>query len=64
MSDHSLNDAVKEHKLVQDHKRELDSKHKWALGEAGVVRGRQSIRPQLPTSSAYVPWYRPCLKPY
>jgi len=51
MSDHTLNDAVKDHKLVQDRKRELNSKYKWALGEAPVVRGRQSTRPQLPTSS-------------
>ena len=50
MSDRDLNDAVKDHKLVQDRKRELNSKFKWALGEAPLTRGRQSTRPQMPTT--------------
>ena len=32
-------------KLEQDHKRELDNKHKWAMGEAYVTRGQLNRRP-------------------
>ena len=48
MSDNGLNDLAKEHKLEQDHKRELDQKHKWALGEGLPTRGHPSRRPAKP----------------
>ena len=54
MSDHGLNDAAKDQKLVHDHKRELNSKFKWALGEAVVTTGHPSRRPVGPRSSGYV----------
>ena len=50
MSDHGLNDAAKDHKLVHDRQRELNSKYKWALGEAVVTRGHPSRRPVVPRS--------------
>ncbi|MCJ1254546.1 hypothetical protein MMC24_002361 [Lignoscripta atroalba] len=40
--------AAQEFKLEQDHKRELDNKHKWALGEAVSNSGRASRRPNKP----------------
>ena len=39
MSDNGVNDLAKEHKLNQDHKREVNQKHKWALGEGLPTRG-------------------------
>lgn len=45
MSDYNLNDAVKDRKLVQDRKRELNNRHKWAFGEAGATPGHPSRRP-------------------
>ena len=51
MSDHSLNDVAKDQKLVHDRKRELNSKYKWALGEAVVTTGHPSRRPVGPRSS-------------
>lgn len=39
MSDKGVNDLAKEHKLNQDHKREMNQKHKWALGEGFPTRG-------------------------
>ncbi|CAF9925173.1 MAG: hypothetical protein ALECFALPRED_002917 [Alectoria fallacina] len=53
MSDNGLNDLAKEHKLEQDHKRELDQKHKWALGEGLPTRGHPSRRPAKPYTTSY-----------
>ncbi len=39
LSTESLRDAAKEYKLEQDHKRDLDHKHKWALGETNQSSG-------------------------
>ena len=44
MSKNGLNDLAKEHKLEQDHKRELDQKYKWALGE-GLATPRRPAKP-------------------
>lgn len=52
MSDHSLNDAVKDCKLVQDRKRELNHRHKWALGEAFATPGHPGRRPASALLSA------------
>jgi len=38
-------DTSKQQKLELDRKRELDQKHKWALGEAILTPGRPSKRP-------------------
>ena len=51
MSDHGLNDEAKDQKLVHDYKRELNSKYKWALGEAVATTGHPSRRPVAPRSS-------------
>ncbi|KAG6997564.1 hypothetical protein G7Y79_00040g077290 [Physcia stellaris] len=51
MSDYSLNDVAKDQKLVHDHKRVLNSKYKWALGEAVITAGHPSRRPVGPRSS-------------
>ncbi|KAF6221754.1 hypothetical protein HO133_001722 [Letharia lupina] len=53
MSNIGLNDLAKEHKLEQDHKRELDQKHKWALGEGLPTRGHPSRRPAKPYPTSY-----------
>lgn len=52
MSESSLKDLTKEYKLEQDHKRELDQKHKWALGEDAPTRGHPGRRPVKP----YTTW--------
>lgn len=55
LSNEDLRDAAKEYKLEQDHKRELDHKHKWALGETDESSGRRRDfrdgyrRPERPT---------------
>lgn len=41
LSTEDLRDAAKDFKLTQDHKRELDHKHKWALGETDESSGRR-----------------------
>lgn len=41
LSTEDLRDAAREFKLEQDHKRELDHKHKWALGETDESSGRR-----------------------
>ena len=41
------------YKLVQDHKRDLDHKHKWALGTR--TRGEKITLPAKPTSQKSVP---------
>lgn len=51
MSDYGLNDAARDGKLFHDHKRELNSKYKWALGEAVITAGHPSKRPVGPRSS-------------
>ena len=48
MSDLSLKDHAKERKLDQDHKRELNQKHKWARGEGPVTSGQLGRRPAKP----------------
>lgn len=48
MSESGLKDLAKEHKLEQDHKRDLDQKHKWALGEGPVTPGQLGRRPAKP----------------
>ena len=53
MSDNGINDLAKEHKLEQDHKRELDQKHKWALGEGLPTQGHPSRRPAKPYTTRY-----------
>ena len=45
MSDNGLNHLAKEHKLEQDHKREMDQRHKWALGDELPTQGHPSRRP-------------------
>lgn len=40
-----LNSPVVDPKLVQDHKRERDHKHKWARGEAIITPGHANKRP-------------------
>jgi len=53
MSVSGLKDLAKEHKLVQDHKREIDNKKKWALGERDPVsQGHPSRRPGKPNTPA------------
>ena len=39
MAPKGVHDYTMRRKLEQDHKRELDQKHKWALGEASPTRG-------------------------
>ena len=51
MSDNGLKDLAEEHKLEQDNKREVDQKHKWALGEELPTRGHPSKRPAKPYSA-------------
>ncbi len=41
LSTEDLRDEAKDYKLEQDHKRELDHKHKWALGETDESSGRR-----------------------
>jgi len=53
MSESGLKDLAKEHKLEQDHKREMDQKHKWALGEGLSSRGQPGKRPAKPSSTNY-----------
>ena len=48
MSDNSLQDMANEHKLEQDYKRDVDQKHKWALGTSAVTRGQLGRRPAKP----------------
>ncbi len=48
MSKNGLNDLAKEHKLEQDHKRELDQKYKWALGEGLLTQEHPTRRPAKP----------------
>ncbi|MCJ1476940.1 hypothetical protein MMC13_005609 [Lambiella insularis] len=55
MSVVSIVGAAESFKLEQDHKRELDQKHKWALGEVEGQRGHPGRRPQKPEP---IPLYR------
>lgn len=48
MSVATLDGMAEEYKLEQDHKRDLDQKHKWALGEVPGTRGSLSKRPKQP----------------
>jgi len=52
MSASGLKDLAKEHKLEQDRKRDLDQKHKWALGEGPITRGQLGRRPAKPSGYA------------
>ena len=54
MSVASFDGMAEEYKLEQDHKRELDQKHKWALGEVGGIRGPTSKRPGKPDTQLHV----------
>ncbi|KAL8862328.1 MAG: hypothetical protein Q9178_001337 [Gyalolechia marmorata] len=45
MAPKGVHDYTMRRKLEQDHKRELDQKHKWALGEASPTRGREKKIP-------------------
>ena len=54
MSASDVTDAAVGGKLDQDHKRELDQKYKWALGEAVQTRGQLSKRPDKPLTARYV----------
>ena len=40
-----LDDVTKAHKLEQDRKREVDQKHKWALGKTEPDPGHSTPRP-------------------
>lgn len=53
MSENILKDLAREHKLEQDHKRELNQKHKWALGEGPATSGHLGRRPAKPFNSGY-----------
>ncbi|KAK4697786.1 hypothetical protein P7C71_g359, partial [Lecanoromycetidae sp. Uapishka_2] len=53
MSEGSLKDLATERKLEQDHKRELDHKHKWALGEGPITPGHMCKRPAKPFNTGY-----------
>ena len=48
MSVVALDGAAEACKLEQDYKRDLDQKHKWALGEVEGVRGYPGKRPGKP----------------
>ena len=52
MASYSLHDTAMGDRLEQDHKREIDQKHKWALGEAVLTPGRHGRRPAKPPG----PW--------
>ena len=54
MSVLSFDGMAEEYKLEQDHKRELDQRHKWALGEVEGIRGNLSKRPVKPDTQGYV----------
>lgn len=44
MSESAFRDVSRERRLDQDRKREIDSRHKWALGEE-ETKGRAKPRP-------------------
>ena len=44
MSESAFRDVSRERRLDQDRKRELDNRHKWALGEE-EAKGRAKPRP-------------------
>ena len=48
MSEGGVRDLAREHKLEQDHKRDLDQKHKWALGTSPITHGQLGRRPAKP----------------
>ncbi|KAL8812293.1 MAG: hypothetical protein Q9223_001161 [Gallowayella weberi] len=45
MAPKGVHDYAMRRKLEQDHKREVDQRHKWALGEASPTRGRDKKTP-------------------
>ncbi|KAI4212748.1 MAG: hypothetical protein LQ351_004641 [Letrouitia transgressa] len=51
MANISILDVAMRDKLYQDHKRELDQKHKWALGEAVRTPGQACRRPAKAAST-------------
>ena len=51
MSESSFQNMAKEHKLEQDYKRDVDQKHKWALGTSPITRGQLGRRPAKPYST-------------
>ncbi|KAL9615287.1 MAG: hypothetical protein Q9167_000258 [Letrouitia subvulpina] len=54
MANTSILDVAMRGKLYQDHKRELDQKHKWALGEAVRTPGQRCRRPAKTTNTTPV----------
>ncbi|KAL8845837.1 MAG: hypothetical protein Q9221_009025 [Calogaya cf. arnoldii] len=54
MAPKGLQDSTMRRKLGQDHKRELDQKHKWARGEASPTRGcEKKIPAKAPPANFY-----------
>ncbi|KAL8720413.1 MAG: hypothetical protein Q9225_002733 [Loekoesia sp. 1 TL-2023] len=53
MAPKGIHDQAMRGKLQQDQKRELDQKHKWALGEAARTSGRNKKQPAKPPRSAF-----------
>ncbi|KAL8729959.1 MAG: hypothetical protein Q9166_004404 [cf. Caloplaca sp. 2 TL-2023] len=53
MAPKGVHDHAMRRKLEQDHKRELDQKHKWALGEVSPTRGRDKRVPAKAPRSAF-----------
>ncbi|MCJ1426256.1 hypothetical protein MMC29_004159 [Sticta canariensis] len=62
MSTVTLDDVAKDQKLVQDHKREMDHKYKWAHGEAMTIPGRSSKRPAKLSNPGVVRATKPSLE--
>ncbi|KAL8790481.1 MAG: hypothetical protein Q9213_000633 [Squamulea squamosa] len=54
MAPKGVHDYTMRRRLEQDHKRELDQKHKWALGETSPTRGRDKKTPVKAPRSAEV----------
>lgn len=52
MAPKALLDHSMRGKLQQDRKRELDSRHKWSLGEAVQTAGRNKKQPAKPPGPA------------
>ncbi|KAL9032111.1 MAG: hypothetical protein Q9180_006694 [Flavoplaca navasiana] len=56
MAPKGVHDSTMRRKLGQDHKRELDQKHKWALGKASPKSGRDKDVPataKIPHANFY-----------
>ena len=55
MSETGFMDVTQEYKVEQDYKRELNHKHKWALGVNPATPGHPSKRPAKVSRSPYAP---------